>query len=145
MTRITSGVTDQGFYFVAVDSTDYKTRKTALSSFTVYRTRNGGTATAMTTPTITELSASNMPGVYFLLCDEDMTIDSGDVEQEMGYHITATGMAPVSKVLTLVRPTITAGRTLTVNTGGEADANVQSINDVAAIGTGAAGDKWRVA
>ncbi|TGS78419.1 hypothetical protein EN821_36990, partial [Mesorhizobium sp. M2D.F.Ca.ET.178.01.1.1] len=68
--RIPSGKTDQAIYFVAVASTDLKTRKTGLSSFTVYRSRNGGTATVYTTPTITELSAANMPGVYSLLIDE---------------------------------------------------------------------------
>ena len=52
--RMPSGVTDQYIYFVAVDSTDLKTRETGLSSFTVYRSRNGGSATAWTTPTIAE-------------------------------------------------------------------------------------------
>ncbi len=99
--RIPSGVTDQGVYFVAVDSTDFTTRETGLSSFTVYRSRNNGTATAMTTPTITEVDATNMPGVYFLLCDEDMTIDSGDFAQAMTFHITHAGMAPVTREVEL--------------------------------------------
>lgn len=117
MTRIASGVTDQGFYFVAVDATDFTTRETGLSTWTVYRERNNGTAAAMTTPTITEVDATNLPGVYFLLCDEDMTIDSGDETQEMVYHITHSGMAPVTKVVELFRPKITAGETLTVSSG----------------------------
>lgn len=117
--RIPSGVTDQVIYFVAVDSTDLKTRETGLSSFTVYRSRNGGTATAMTTPTVTEVDGTNMPGVYKLLLDEDMTIDSGDDSQEMVFHITQASMAPVTRVIELYRPKITAGYTLGVGSDGD--------------------------
>lgn len=113
--RIPSGVTDQYIYFVAVDATDLKTRETGLSSFTVYRSRNGGAAVAMTTPTINEVSAANMPGVYELLLDEDMTLDAGDDSQEMVFHITHAGMAPVTRTIELYRPKFTAGETLTIN------------------------------
>jgi len=58
--RIASGSSDRKIAFVALDSTDLKTRLTGLTSFTVYRSRNGGTATLYTTPTVTELSAANM-------------------------------------------------------------------------------------
>jgi hypothetical protein len=110
--RIPSGVTDQYIYFVAVDSTDFTTRETGLSSFTVYRSRNGAAAAAMTTPTINETDATNMPGVYELLLDEDMTIGSGNDSEEMVFHITATGMAPVTRTIELYRPKITIGSTL---------------------------------
>ncbi len=113
--RIPSGTTDQYVYFVAVDATDFTTRETGLSSFTVYRSRNGAAAAAMTTPTINETDSSNMPGVYELLLDEDMTIDAGDDSQEMVLHITHSGMAPVSRTIELYRPKITAGETLTVS------------------------------
>lgn len=145
--RIPSGVTDQYIYFVAVDSTDFTTRETGLSSFTVYRSRNGGAAAAMTTPTINETDATNMPGVYELLLDEDMTIDSGDDSQEMVFHITHTGMAPVTRTIELYRPKLTAGETLTVTSGlASADA-VQISGDATAAnnaesffdGTGYAG------
>lgn len=102
--RIPSGVTDQYAYFVAVDATDFTTRETGLASFTVYRSRNGGAAVAMTTPTINETDATNMPGVYELLLDEDTTLDAGDYEQEMVLHITHAGMAPVTVKVTLFRP-----------------------------------------
>ena len=115
--RIASGVTDQVIYFVAVDSTDFTTRETGLSSFTVYRDRNGGGATAMTTPTVTEVDATNMPGVYKLLLDEDMTIGSGNDTEEMVFHITATGMAPVTRTIELFRRTVTSGETLTSSSG----------------------------
>ena len=115
--RIPSGVTDQYIYFVAVDATDFTTRETGLSSFTVYRSRDGGAAAAMTTPTINETDSTNMPGVYELLLDEDMTIGSGNDTEEMSFHITHAGMAPVTRVIELYRPKITTGETLTVSSG----------------------------
>src|SRR5688572_20899090 len=115
--RIPSGVTDQYIYFVAVDATDLKTFETGLSSFTVRRSRNGGASAAYTTPTINETDVTNMPGVYELLLDEDMTIDSGDDSQEVCLRITHAGMAPVTRVFELYRPKATAGETLTVASG----------------------------
>lgn len=124
--RIPSGVTDQYIYFVAVDATDFATRETGLTGFTVYRSRNGGAAAAMTTPTINETDATNMPGVYELLLDEDMTIDAGDDSQEMAFHITHASMAPVTRTIELYRPKVTAGETLTAS-GGSVNSAVQSI------------------
>jgi hypothetical protein len=130
--RIPSGVTDQYIYFVAVDATDLKTRETGLSTWTVYRSRNGGAAAAMTTPTINETDATNMPGVYELLLDEDMTIDSDD-SQEMVFHITHSGMAPVTRTIELYRPKITAGETLTVSSGAVSTVTaVTTVNGLAA-------------
>ena len=125
--KIPSGVTDQYIYFVAVDETDLKTRETGLSSFTVYRSRNGAAAAAMTAPTVNETDATNMPGVYELLLNEDMTIDASDDTQEMVFHITATGMAPVTRAIELYRPKVTAGYTLSIASNGA----------VSSIGTGA--------
>jgi hypothetical protein len=134
--RIASGVTDQYIYFVAVDSTDLKTRETGLSSFTVYRSRNGGAAAAYTTPTINETDTTNMPGVYELLLDEDMTIDSGDETQEICLHITQASMAPVTRVIELYRPKITAGEAITVSSGAVTTVttatNVTTVNGLAA-------------
>jgi hypothetical protein len=124
--RIPSGVTDQYIYFVAVDSTDFTTRETGLSSFTVYRSRDGGVAAAFTTPTINETDATNMPGVYELLLDEDMTIGTGNDSEEMVFHITHAGMAPVTRTIELYRSKITAGNTLTVSAGGSSNSIVQS-------------------
>lgn len=140
MRRFPSGVVDQYIYFVAVDATDLTTRETGLSSFTVYRSRNSGSATAYTTPTISEKSSANMPGVYTLLLDEDMTLDSGDHSQEVCLHITHAGMAPVTLVFEIYRPDVTAGETLTVSSG-TGNAAVQSIANnaitAASIATGA--------
>lgn len=124
--RFVSGDTTKYVYFVAVDSSDLITRETGLSSFTVYRARNGAAPAAYTTPTIAEVDSTNMPGVYELLLDEDMTLDAGDQSQMVALHITASGMAPVTLQYELYRPSVTAGETLTVATGG--------IN--AALGTG---------
>jgi hypothetical protein len=115
--RIPSGTTDQYIYFVAVDPTDLKTRETGLSSFTVYRSRNGAAAAAYTTPTVNETDTTNMPGVYELLLDEDMTIDSGDSSQEVCLHITHASMAPVTRIFELYRSPVTVGETITVSSG----------------------------
>ena len=117
--RIPSGVTDQYLYFVAVDSADLKTRETGLSSFTVYRSRNSGAATVYTTPTVAELDATNMPGLYSLLLDEDMTLDAGDDSQEMAFHITQASMAPVTRTIELYRRTVSDGFTLGVESDGD--------------------------
>ena len=129
--RIVSGTTDHYVYFVAVDSTDFTTRETGLSSFTVYRSRNGGAATAMTTPTINEVDSTNMPGVYELLLDEDTTLDADDDTQEMAFHITHSGMAPVTRVIELYRPEVTAGQTIDY-TGGLFGNNTISASTLAA-------------
>lgn len=125
--KFPSGVTNKYLYFVAVDATDLKTRKTGLSGFTVYRSRNGGAAVAFTTPTISETDTTNMPGVYELLLDEDMTIDAGDDTQEVCLHITQAAMAPVTRVFELYRPKITIGETVTA-AGGAGNANVAQLN-----------------
>lgn len=115
--RIPSGTTDQPIYFFAADATDGFTPETGLTTFTVYRARNGGASAAMDTPTIAEVDAVNMPGVYALLLDEDMTLDAGDDSQEMVFYITHAGMRPVVEKIELYRPKITLGETSTAQTG----------------------------
>lgn len=136
--RIPSGVTDQYIYFVAVDSTDFTTRETGLTTFTVYRSRNGAAAAAMTTPTVNEVDSTNMPGVYELLLDEDMTIGSGNDSEEMVFHITQADMAPVTRAIELYRPKVTAGQTLAV-TSGRGDADVLYWNAAAVAAPDTAG------
>jgi len=92
----------------------------------------------MTTPTINETDGTNMPGVYELLLDEDMTIDAGDDSQEMVFHITHAGMAPVTRTIELYRPKITVGETSTAQTGDSfarlgAPAGASVSADVAAV------------
>lgn len=102
--RILSGTTDQYIYFVGVDATSYTARKTGLTGFTVWRSRNGAAGVEMTTPTVNEVSAANLPGVYELLLDEDMTIGAGNDTEEMVFHIEATGMVPVTRTIELFAP-----------------------------------------
>ncbi len=137
--RVPSASTDRYMYFVAVDSSDLKTRETGLSSFTVYRSRNGAAPAAMTTPTINETDASNMPGVYELLVDEDTTITAGNDEEEMVFHITHAGMAPVDRTIELYRPKSTEGETTTVSSG------VASANAVQLSGDATAADNLELA
>src|SRR5262245_17838280 len=104
--KIPSGKIDQSIYFVAVDSVDLKTRKTGLTGFAVSRSRNGAARVAYTTPTITEIDSTNMPGVYSLLIDEDTTIGTNSINEEYCVHITVATMAPVTRVIELYRNTI---------------------------------------
>jgi len=103
--KIQSGSTANYIYFVAVDETDRVTRETGLTSFTVYRSRNGGAAAAMTTPTINEVDATNMPGLYELLLDEDTT--ATEPTEEMALHITHAGMAPVTRTVEIEKNILT--------------------------------------
>jgi hypothetical protein len=104
MARFASGTTDQYIYFDAFDATDGVTRETGLSSFTVYRSRNGSAATAYTTPTILEMDATNMPGVYIMRLDEDMTIGAGNETEQVCLFITHAGMRSVSVMYELFDP-----------------------------------------
>ena len=106
--RIKSGSTTEYVYFVAVDATDLKTRETGLTTFTVYRSRNGAAAAAMTTPTVNEVDATNMPGVYELLVDEDTTLGAGNDSEEMVFHITQASMAPVTRSVEIYRTNVDA-------------------------------------
>lgn len=109
-------------FFIAVDSTDLKTRETGLTTFTVYRSRNGGAATAYTTPTVSELSAANMPGVYALTLDEDTTLAAGHDTEEYCVHITQASMAPVTRVFDIHRVKFTEGQSATMaNSAVDAD------------------------
>ena len=138
--RIASGNVTTYIAFVAVDATDLKTRETGLTGFTVYRSRNNGTATVFTTPTVAEASAANMPGDYWLLVDEDTTIAAGADTEEMMLHITHASMAPVTRTIELYRPKITAGETLVVSSGdidgfsaaAQAEINAQVVDTLAA-------------
>ena len=97
--RIKKDAVTQKLSFVGLDSTDHTTRKTGLSTFTVYYSLNGGTATAMTTPTIAELDATNMAGDYTSLIDEAGMVSSAG---ELTVHIAATGMDHVTVTVEIV-------------------------------------------
>jgi len=115
--RIPSGKVDQNIYFVGLDPTDLKTRETGLTTFTVYRSRNGAAEVAYTTPTVAEIDTTNMPGVYALLIDEDTTIASTSDSEEYCVHITQASMAPVTRTFELYRRPVTTGETIGVSSG----------------------------
>ncbi len=135
--RIPSGKTDVTLAFVAVDATDLKTREVGLTGFTVYYSRNGAAPVLYTTPTVTELSAANMPGVYVLLADEGTAIASSSDSEEYCVHITQASMAPVTRVIELYRRDTTSGRTIAVDASGRALVDVDTIktNPVVNAGT----------
>src|SRR3990167_8375791 len=92
--RIPSAVVDQYIPFVGYRGSDGFTRQTDMQGkFSVYRSRNGADWTAMTTPLVTEGFSSTAPGCYWLLADEDMTIDAGNYSEVMAFHITTTDTA----------------------------------------------------
>lgn len=96
--RIEQGDTSREISFIAVDSTDYITRETALSNTAVWYSVDGSSYAAMTTPTIAAANEINMPGVFWLSIDEEgmVTLPANIDEAELILHITADEMAPVS-------------------------------------------------
>ncbi len=119
--KIPSGSVNRYIYFVAVDSTDLKTREPGLSSFTVYYARNNESAAADASVTISELDATNMPGLYRYLVTEDTTLDAGNDTEEYVVHITHASMAPVTRVIDIYRPETTEGETIGVLSGDVVD------------------------
>src|SRR3990167_2951957 len=101
--RIPHGDVSRAVPFKAVDSVDLVTPETGLDTFTVYYAIDGGTDVQVTTPTTTEMDATNMPGLYWLDIDEAamVALPAGAVECQVSIHITKTGMAPVSAVYTV--------------------------------------------
>src|SRR5688572_19056819 len=99
--KINSGNTTTRIPFIAVDETDMLSRLAGLTAFTVYRNRNGEGAVVMTTPTVTEAHATNQTGLYWLLVDEDTTIDPGFIEQQMVLTIKHAGMYSVDMCVQL--------------------------------------------
>lgn len=110
--RIKSGDVSKYVYFVAKSSST-GVPLTGLSSFTAYRTRNGGSNTAYTTPTITEVDATNSPGLYKFLLDEDTTVDAGNYSEEYVLTVIATGMQTVLRALELFDDQIIQGAAIT--------------------------------
>ena len=119
--QIESGVTDQFVYFDAPPS---------LSNFVVYGSLDGAAAASFTTPTVNETDATNMPGVYELLLDEQTTIDAGNKTEILKLFIKADGWAGKSVAIVLFLP----------------DVNVEKVNDIIVIGEGKSPPgNWRAA
>lgn len=101
--KIPSGTTNKYLYFVAVNATDKVTRETGLTDFTVVGSLNGAADAAFTTPTVSEIDATTMPGVYALLVDEQTTLTAGNDDEELCLHITHASMAPVTRTVEIYR------------------------------------------
>ncbi len=98
--KILNGSLDNIIFFIALDAATGLVRQTGLDTWTVWYQLNGGTAAAMTTPTIVELDNSTMQGVYSLIIDETlMTKLSDDKSEELVMHITHAGMLEVTRFL----------------------------------------------
>ena len=104
MQRVPSGTTTELMYFRAVDATDHFTSEINQSSYTVYRSRGGATDVLMDTPTIVQIDAVNMAGIYTLLLDEDMIITPGKLTEQMLFFITHVGMYPLEVEIQLYIP-----------------------------------------
>lgn len=96
-----------------------------LSGFTVHRQRNGGSVSAMSSPTVSEVDSTNMPGRYSLLVNEDTTIDAANEVEHMQLYVRATSW--VGKALD-VELFVT---------------NVRYRNGARLFGTGQPADLWR--
>jgi hypothetical protein len=92
--KIVSGNITTRIPFVAVDAAGDPL--TGLTGFTAYRNRNGAGAVAMTTPNVIEGDDTNMPGEYWLLVNEDTTLEEGVGEHTMTFYVShaASGMIP---------------------------------------------------
>ncbi|HBG77242.1 MAG TPA: hypothetical protein DDW84_00120 [Phycisphaerales bacterium] len=97
--RIKSGDVARKIQFVAYDATDAN-RVTTVASLTagaVYYSIDGGTATAMTTPTIAAIDAVNMQGVFSLAIDEAgmVALPADANEAELMLYITGSNAITV--------------------------------------------------
>lgn len=115
--RIASASTDQYIYLYAVDASGVPVTGKVAGDWTVYRSRDGGAAAAVTTPTVTEVSAANMPGLYKFLVDEDTTIGATHDSEEMALHFVCTGVQTIVRTIELFRPKATIGQTIGVAAG----------------------------
>jgi hypothetical protein len=131
--RIANGDTSRTVYFVAVDATDLKSRETSLTSLAVWYSIDGGSKTDMTTPTVTHVSN----GVWKVAIDEAgmVAVPASRDECEVVIEITATEMAPVTRVFEVFRPKIAEGLTGPTTTDlANAVAPLALRTDVAAVG-----------
>jgi hypothetical protein len=97
--RIKEGDIARKVCFMAYDDSDANrvTPKTSLAGTAVYYSLDGGTATVMTEPTITELDAINAEGLYALAIDEAgmVTLPDDTNEAQLQLYISGTNMIPV--------------------------------------------------
>jgi hypothetical protein len=106
---IESGAVDRNIYIIAVDSADLRTRLTGLNAFTVYYSRDGSVPAAYAAPTVTEMDAVNMPGVYSVLIDTNTTLAAGHASEEYVIHVTHATMNPITRAVDIYSPILPMG------------------------------------
>lgn len=74
-----------------------------LGTWVINGAKGQDVVAAFTTPTVTELSLADMPGVYSLLLDEQTTIDAGKATEILKLYISAAGWAGKSIEVTLFK------------------------------------------
>ena len=132
--RVPAGSTDQYVPYRAVDATDKETGEPGLTSFAATYAINGGTGTAMTTPTTVEMTGMTEDGLYWLLIDEAAmtTLTAGDDNHTLTINITHASMDPRIITVDVYRPKATEGQTIGVTAG--AIDTVVSNNDMLTAG-----------
>ncbi len=137
-TQLAVEVGDVGSYLVfeAKDTANAAVAGKVAEDWTVKFQRAGASsATAMTTPTVTEQDAGDIPGVYKLLLDEGTTtITDGVLEEIVTYYLTCTGVQPITRHIRLTRPDVSYRRFTSPGGGGAntlvLDAGASATNDI---------------
>jgi hypothetical protein len=95
LASLADSTTSSGFHFKAISSTDHTSNKTAVSSITCRRSKNGTDAACG--GTAVEVSDANQPGMWFY------TYAAGDVDTagSVAFVITATGMDEFDKEISV--------------------------------------------
>lgn len=99
-----------------------------------FQRAGASSATAMTTPTVTEQDAGDIPGQYKLLLDEGTTtMTDGVLEEIVTYYLTCTGVQPITRHIRLVRPDAAYRRGTLAGAGSNTailDAGASSTDDI---------------
>jgi len=98
--RIPSGSTDRWIFFVAIDSVTLL-KKTGLTAFTVFLTRDAQVAVSDGSVTVQEVDATNADGLYRYRVDQQTYITPGHQTEELAIRITATGMLDIDRTVEL--------------------------------------------
>lgn len=120
--------------FEALDEIDGASRLTALTSFSAWYYRTGGTRTAFGTLTIAETATGS--GIYTILINVGTTLSAGVDYDILTVEIEHTGMRPVLLKILITRREVSPGYTLGINSGG---ALTQAVPSVTGLVGGIAG------
>lgn len=102
--EIASGATDRWLHFSARDVVDVEQTGLVQADFTVYTTRNGKPAVEDASPTIEEVDATNMPGLYRYLANYNNTLDVGHAIEELVIEFAHASIVTTREIITLTSP-----------------------------------------